>query len=332
MDIHIVSASWAERGDALRALRQLVLLEELQLPALLLEDPDDLDAEHLIALNSAGQLVGAARLIRGSGDWAELGRVAVTREQRGKRIGARLVRQALDAAARDELPELRVDALAAAQPFYERQGFRVRDHAFSVAGVRHVPMSHPLMIAFASPFDADQPRPAPAVIETAEQDDERQSSLREFDAEDAAKEELLRVLSGARRRLLIFSPQLEPALFDDPAFVERISALARGTATAEVQILIRDSSLIVANGHALIELAQRLDNKIRVRRTPEQMKVDEQSWAVADDTGLWVQSEPEALRGWADAYAPVHAQRLVTRFSRYWERSSPDPDLRLLKL
>jgi hypothetical protein len=121
-------------------------------------------------------------------------------------------------------------------------------------------------------------------------------------------------------------------LFDRPDVVETISAIARDARNFRMQILIRDSSLIVARGHRLVELARRLDSRFAIRRLPGDAATEDLAFAAWDGRGYWLQPDSRVYQAQRNFDDPVQSRRFTERFERLWSRSAPDPELRLLRL
>lgn len=123
----------------LLTLRARVFVVEQDCPYL---DPDGRDrrATHLLGRSAEGSLVACARWYPEEGH-VRLGRIATAPESRGRGLGRRLVREALDriAAEHPGRPVL-VHAQAYLRAFYEGFGFRVSGEPFDEDGIEHVEM------------------------------------------------------------------------------------------------------------------------------------------------------------------------------------------------
>jgi len=327
-EVHVIPVSWDSHAEQLTGIRQAVFVEEQKIPAEVEFDAEDSVATHLLAIDSAGTALGCARLL----DHGLIGRVAVVQEARGRGLGKALMEATIEQAQAKRLTRIFLHAQEDAQRFYKKLDFVLTGEQFMEAGIKHVSMERALPIPFdttglkKSVIVRTQSKAQPANAES------RTSRLREFANDESAKEQLEDVLRGARRSLSIYSPTLDHALFDREITVELISNFARSAPGTQVNILISDSSLIVARGHLLIELGRRLEQKMVFRKLPDTLKADAQSWLVADNTALWVQSEPNDYQGWSDTFNPVQAERFAKRYTHLWDRSVVDPELRTLQL
>ena len=136
--------SWAELGDAARAIRDAVFVQEQRIPAAMQVDSADADGLHGVVFNRFGAAVATARLLQQAPGVARLGRMAVRQPLRGSGVG-RLLLDALTRAARARGDnELVAHAQVSAVPFYRAAGFAARGAEFTEAGIAHLEMFLPL--------------------------------------------------------------------------------------------------------------------------------------------------------------------------------------------
>ncbi len=136
---------------------------------------------------------------------------------------------------------------------------------------------------------------------------------------------------AAQRNLALFSAALEPAVFDRPALLEAVAALARRRG-ARLRILVREPRYVMARGHGLVELARRLSTTIELRRPHPQHRDGTEQLLVADEAGLLFRPSELRYEGWASLYAPVEARRRLRFFDEMWSLAEPDPELQRLYL
>jgi predicted GNAT family N-acyltransferase len=124
--------------DAALALRHRVFCEEQGVALDLEADGRDGEALHVVAV-SDGAVVGTCRLVL-AGRTANLGRMAVEPEARGRGIGAALLAGAEREARAAGASRIALNAQAHARELYARGGFAERGEAFEEAGIAHVLM------------------------------------------------------------------------------------------------------------------------------------------------------------------------------------------------
>ena len=129
-------ASWQDDVLALREIREIVFIREQHVPIELEWDEFDLNCLHLLALDSADNPIGTARLLPGG----IIGRMAVLKEWRGRDVGRTLLLRLLEEARKRHVPEVTLNAQLGATGFYIRSGFRIAGEEFMEAGIPHVRM------------------------------------------------------------------------------------------------------------------------------------------------------------------------------------------------
>jgi hypothetical protein len=141
------------------------------------------------------------------------------------------------------------------------------------------------------------------------------------------------MLEQARLRVLLFSRELDPRVFDQPPFLQAMQRLAvRPSSGARIRILVLDNQQLIKRGHRLLELARRLTSSIELRRPIAEYRDRWDDFLLVDQSGYihWEQSGiPEAV---ASYHGPMEATRLQGEFNEIWEHSEPDPEVRRLHL
>lgn len=121
------------------ALRHLVFVEEQRVPVDLERDALDDSAFHAVAL-AEGRCVGTGRLVVQEGGVGRVGRMAVERAFRRRRVGEAVL-GALEARARAlGLCEIELHAQCYVEAFYRRAGYAPHGAPFEEAGIAHVVM------------------------------------------------------------------------------------------------------------------------------------------------------------------------------------------------
>jgi len=129
-------ANWQTDGPALHAIRETVFIHEQQVPVELEWDEFDASCLHALALDSAGNPVGTARLLPDG----HIGRMAVLREWRGHGVGSALLLWLLAEAKERHLQQVVVNAQTYAVGFYTKFDFQTAGEEFIDAGIPHVRM------------------------------------------------------------------------------------------------------------------------------------------------------------------------------------------------
>lgn len=136
MNFHIQKVTWQTHAAQLKALREQVFIIEQQVPPELEWDGLDESAQHLLALNSADEAIGCARLI---GD-GSIGRMAVLKPYRGLGVGMALLKAAVANYQALGIQPITLSAQMHAIVFYQKAGFEVCSEPYLDAKISHVDM------------------------------------------------------------------------------------------------------------------------------------------------------------------------------------------------
>lgn len=322
MQVHVVQVAWEDQAAALQAIRKVVFIEEQGVPKEIEWDGEDDLCEHFLAINEAGIHIGCARLMPSG----QIGRMAVLEAHRGNNHGLALLNAAIDAAQQKGLTDVHLHAQAEAIGFYRKRGFLSVGPRFLEAGIEHQEMTLQLPL----PFTPSAVPARPVIIPEQPPAKQAEADLQLIAGESRLCATLDTLVRSGTRQLEIFSHTLDPVLFDRQEFVDLVSALARNHRQAEIRILVTSTKLIVQRGCHLLDLARRIDSKIKIRSISD---IEEpKTWVTADRDGYWVMPEADVYQGVSNVWDPVVTNRLRQRFTELWERSIDDPELRVLQL
>lgn len=135
-NFHLSPVSWHTHSAQLKAVREQVFITEQQVPIDLEWDELDEAAQHLLALNHAGEPIGCARLL----DNGSIGRMAVLKAWRGRGIGTALLNMAVAIHQQQGVQAIQLSAQMHAINFYEKAGFVVCSQPYLDANIMHVDM------------------------------------------------------------------------------------------------------------------------------------------------------------------------------------------------
>ncbi|MFX0067965.1 MAG: GNAT family N-acetyltransferase [Promethearchaeota archaeon] len=119
-------------------IREIVFVKGQNVPVKLELDGLDDEATHVI-VKYGEKPVGTVR-VRFHGDKAKVERLAVLKRHRGKGIGKRALKYAIDYCRRKGVKEVVLNAQYYAKDFYEKLGFKPRGKRFMEADIEHIEM------------------------------------------------------------------------------------------------------------------------------------------------------------------------------------------------
>jgi len=160
-----------------------------------------------------------------------------------------------------------------------------------------------------------------------ENDEERQ-----LDTADENRDAAISLAEQARFSLNIFTQDLDPRVFDNVRFERCVFNLARIHKSADIRILVHDSSLAVSQGHCLIRLAQKLTSSVLIHNPAREHRGELSTFMVVDGVGLLhrPQSTSRDYNAVVNFMSPQRAGELHDFFNEMWERSTPDSQVRRL--
>jgi len=136
----------------------------------------------------------------------------------------------------------------------------------------------------------------------------------------------------AQQELLLHTEDLEPDIYDQQAFLDAVSNLARQQRDAHFWILIQDSRRAVQEQHRLIELARRLSSHVQFRRPAPSYRNYHKTFLLADNTGYLYRPLASRFEGIGNFNFPGEVAHLRKYFMEVWEHSEPDEEMRRLYL
>mgnify|MGYP002630758553 CR=1 FL=1 len=160
-----------------------------------------------------------------------------------------------------------------------------------------------------------------------------ESSIKLLTDKSACVEAVADLISQAERHVSIFSQQLEPLLYNQPEICDTLSVLARKNKLSRIRILAQESRSMMAQGHCLISLAQRLSSYVQVRNpsTPELQRFAE-SWLIIDNHSMCRINNLERYEGKLILLDRLEVKNQLEFFDMAWEHSLPDPNIRQLNI
>jgi predicted GNAT family N-acyltransferase len=133
----IEQVSWDSPKQALlKAVREVVFIEEQHVPLYIEWDEFDQDAIHLLALDAYGKAIGCARILKKG----RIGRMAVMPDWRGQGLGLALLDEAMKICKSLGMQSVAISSQTHAIKFYEKAGFTVTSEAYIDANIWHVDM------------------------------------------------------------------------------------------------------------------------------------------------------------------------------------------------
>jgi hypothetical protein len=148
---------------------------------------------------------------------------------------------------------------------------------------------------------------------------------------EEVREAVVKVAATARRNLAIYTPDLEPQLYDQHAFLEVIKRLVLGRSYARVRVLISEPARTIREGNRFLAMARRLTTYIDLRNVHADLRNNASAFLIADDHALVYRLQATRWDGMADLNDTAVARKYRGFFDEVWHASEPEPEVRQMR-
>jgi len=149
---------------------------------------------------------------------------------------------------------------------------------------------------------------------------------------DALREQALQLAKDAQRQLTIFTPDLEPAIYHQPAFVECTLNLIKRSRQTEVRILTQDTRQARECGHGLLKLFRYTDTQFQIRQLTVDAQLKNTAYLMSDDKHLLRRQNASAYQAVCYTHDRARVKDQLEEFELLWNIATVDPNLRTLTL
>jgi hypothetical protein len=126
----------------------------------------------------------------------------------------------------------------------------------------------------------------------------------------------------------MYTQDLEPAVYDQPQFLETVKKLVLAKSYAKVRVLLADPSRVVYEGSKFVHLARRITSHIEIRRVKSDSRDNQSAFLIADDRALVYRLQASRWEGIVEMNDPVVARRYLNYFDEIWIASEPEAETR----
>lgn len=146
------------------------------------------------------------------------------------------------------------------------------------------------------------------------------------------KQHSLQLVGASRRQLAILTRDLDAPLYNTTEFVQAVSTLARSSRYSQVQILVKDTQPALAQSHQLIRLAQRLSQKIQIKKMSFAPENSDMGFMLCDSDKVLYKNDDGAYKGFANYQALREVKQLREQFNYCWQYGKEEPEFKRLSL
>lgn len=142
----------------------------------------------------------------------------------------------------------------------------------------------------------------------------------------------LALLQQAQRSLCLYTPDLEPWLYDHSSIQQACTRFLLAHPRNRLRILVADSRRSISEGHRLLTLVRRMPSAATIRKLHPDYPRDDAAYLVVDQRNLLTRLDSDPCKGHALHDAPAQVRLSQSRFDQAWDRSLFDVNLRSLLL
>ncbi|MBV8911234.1 MAG: hypothetical protein JOZ89_10780, partial [Gammaproteobacteria bacterium] len=113
------------------------------------------------------------------------------------------------------------------------------------------------------------------------------------------------IAATAQRLISIYTPDLEPDLYDQSAFLEVIKHFVLTRSFAKVRVLLAEPSRVMRDSNRFVAMGRRLSSCIDIRYVAAQAPQRASAYLIADDRAIVYRMRADTWDGVADINNPV---------------------------
>lgn len=133
---------------------------------------------------------------------------------------------------------------------------------------------------------------------------------------------------SAQRLISIYTPDLEPELYDESAFLEIIKRFVLSRSFSKVRVLLGDPTRVRPDSNRFIAMGRRLSSYIDIRHVADRTPQRASAYLIADDRAIVYRLRADTWDGIADFNNPPVARLYLNEFDSLWSTSTPEQSLR----
>lgn len=132
------------------------------------------------------------------------------------------------------------------------------------------------------------------------------------------------VASSAQRLMSIYTPDLEPDLYDQNGFLDIVKRFVLARRFAKVRVLVSDSNRLLRDNNRFIAMGRRLTSCIDIRPAVGANKQRAAGYVIADDRAIVYRVHADRWDGVADLNNPPVARQYLDEFDEIWHASADE--------
>jgi hypothetical protein len=136
------------------------------------------------------------------------------------------------------------------------------------------------------------------------------------------------IAAAAQRLISIYTPDLEPDLYDQTPFLEVVKHFVLTRSFSKVRVLLAEPTRVVRDSNRFVAMGRRLSSCIDIRYVAAQSPQRASAYLIADDRAIVYRLRADTWDGVADIHNPPAARQYLQEFDQVWNASAVDHGLR----
>ena len=136
------------------------------------------------------------------------------------------------------------------------------------------------------------------------------------------------IAATAQRLISIYTPDLEPELYDQTAFLDVIKHFVLTRSFSKVRVLLAEPTRVMRDSNRFVAMGRRLSSCIDIRYVAAQSPQRASSYLIADDRAIVYRMRADTWDGVADINNPAVARVYLQEFDQVWNASAAEHGLR----
>jgi hypothetical protein len=134
--------------------------------------------------------------------------------------------------------------------------------------------------------------------------------------------------ASAQRMISIYTPDLEPELYDQSSFLEIIKRFVLSRSFSKVRVLLVEPGRVMRDSNRFVAMGRRLSSYIDIRYVAEHAPQRASAYLIADDRAIVYRLRADTWDGIADFNNTPVARLYLNEFDSVWNASAPENVLR----
>ena len=151
-----------------------------------------------------------------------------------------------------------------------------------------------------------------------------------IDSRQLNDDAILKLTSSAHEHVLILSRNLDPSIFNQQAFMDVASEMARRKRSSYIHILVNNPASMIKQGSRIVELCQRISSKVEIRTICDEHSQFNRSFLIADSIGYLHNAKSDLYDAEVNFNDKEMSNELTEIFNKIWEQSIQDTAIRRL--